>query len=187
MESLKGTFLVAGPKLRDENFSRSVTLMVEHHGEGAMGLVLTQPTPLKLCDVWPQVSDEPCEREDPLYRGGPVEGPLMVLHEREDLSDGSVAVLEGLWLVTDVGVVRRLVSEPLALPGRVRFLAGYAGWGGGQLEGEWLTGCWRALPATAGAVLGDPATLWERLTRMHTAELLGGVNPDIVPDDPSSN
>ena len=153
-----------------------------------MGLVLTQPTHLKLCDVWPQVSDEPCERGDePLYRGGPVEGPLMVLHERSDLAEESMDVLDGLWLVSDTGPVTRLVTDSLSRAGRVRFLAGYAGWGAGQLEGEWLTGCWRALPATAEAVLDEAATLWERLTRVHTARLLGGVNPDIVPIDPSAN
>jgi putative transcriptional regulator len=49
---------------------------------------------------------------------------------------------------------------------RVRVFLGYAGWGPGQLEGEWKAGVWHVLEADADAVFDpDPATIWERLVR----------------------
>lgn len=41
--------LVAIPLLRDPNFVRAVVLMVEHGGDGAMGLIINKP--LRLSDL----------------------------------------------------------------------------------------------------------------------------------------
>lgn len=38
--SLKHQFLIAMPQLDDPNFDRTVTYVVEHNPEGAMGLTL---------------------------------------------------------------------------------------------------------------------------------------------------
>ena len=42
--TIRGHFLVAGPRLRDPNFFKSVVLVVEHNDEGAMGLVINRPS-----------------------------------------------------------------------------------------------------------------------------------------------
>lgn len=205
MTPLAGHFLIAFRSLQDPHFARSVTLMIQHSDEGAMGLVINQPTPVSMKDVWEQLTraqqdadddEEPweasgagvmigeCERDEMLFRGGPCPGPLMVLHTDDRYASDTPAGLPGLFLTVDrdmIGLLVRSDAEP------VRFITGYAGWGPGQLEAEFTTGSWRALPATVDLAMGDPDSLWDDLTRQHMAELLGGVNPAIVPLDPSAN
>ena len=41
--SLKGQLLIATPAMRDTRFDRAVILMVQHDGDGAMGIVINQP------------------------------------------------------------------------------------------------------------------------------------------------
>ena len=40
----KGRLLVATPPLEDPNFDRTVVYMLEHHLEGALGVVLNRPS-----------------------------------------------------------------------------------------------------------------------------------------------
>ena len=46
MESLAGKLIVSSPSLVDPNFRRTVVLMTHHDEDGAMGLVLSRPSPL---------------------------------------------------------------------------------------------------------------------------------------------
>ena len=44
----KGRLLVATPPLEDPNFDRTVIYILEHHDEGALGVVLNRPSPEEL-------------------------------------------------------------------------------------------------------------------------------------------
>ena len=44
-DSLRGRLLVASPDLADPNFFRTVVLILEHTGDGALGVVLNRPSP----------------------------------------------------------------------------------------------------------------------------------------------
>ena len=44
MAPTKGRLLVATPPLDDPNFDRSVVYMLEHHDDGAVGVVLNRPS-----------------------------------------------------------------------------------------------------------------------------------------------
>lgn len=184
MTSLKGTFLVAARAMNDPNFTRSVTLMLEHDAtNGAMGVVVNQPTGIDLRSVWPQVSDAPCTSDAEVFRGGPCEGPLFALHG--EAMYGDEPLLPGLFVVAAPEMLESLVASDVA---PLRFVAGYAGWSPGQLEAEYAEGAWRSLPASVARVLGPHDELWATLMREHTARhVLGGVNPRAIPDDPSLN
>src|SRR5262249_53668892 len=80
VNTLQGQFLIASHELRDPNFFHTIVLIVRHGEEGALGLVLNRPTKAQIKQVWEQVSDTPCETEERLYMGGPVEGLLMSIH-----------------------------------------------------------------------------------------------------------
>ena len=104
MKSLAGNLLIASPFLGDQNFNKSVVLIIQHTEEGAFGLVLNRPTNFRMADVWDIVSDdEPCPADAVIHYGGPVEGPLMALHtkrsrsehEQERLKPGMRNVLAG--------------------------------------------------------------------------------------------
>lgn len=187
MESLRGQLLLASPEMGDPNFERSVILMVQHGPEGAMGLVLNQPTGTAVAEVLGDQVETQCATDEMLYRGGPCEGPLMVLHG--DPVHAQEQVLDGLFFATE-----REYIEP-ALSGVVtpaRFYAGYSGWGAGQLENELAVQAWSVIEADAAAVLrstpSEQANAWRKLIRVKaSAELFKNWNPKIVPRDPTMN
>ena len=51
MESLKGQLLIASPALADPNFRRTVVFLAEHNVEGAFGVVLNRPGPLRVSEL----------------------------------------------------------------------------------------------------------------------------------------
>src|SRR5688572_22739803 len=99
VNSLQGQVLVASPDLLDPNFLRAVVLIVQHNEQGALGLILNRRTHAKLKQVWEQVSPQPCESEEYVHAGGPVEGPLMALHTNAEL--GESEVVPGLYIGTN--------------------------------------------------------------------------------------
>ena len=143
-DSLSGKLLVASPSMDDPNFAYAVILMVEHHEEGALGLVLNRPSDTPVNEVWGQISALPCPIDRSLLRGGPCPGPLMLLHDRP--RHAQVEVCRGVCFTTEEPLVQELIREP-ADP--LSFFLGYAGWGPGQLEGELNQGGWLVTPATA--------------------------------------
>jgi putative transcriptional regulator len=184
MNSLKGHLLIATPELLDPNFVRTVTLMLEHSEEGALGVVLNRPTEATVSDLSSQIFDDPVEWEKALYIGGPVQGPLMMLHTLEELSDKDV--LPGLYHAIDAAKVKELIrrkAEPSLL------VANYAGWGPGQLESEFMVESWLTLPATAEHVFWTGAKdLWDVVVNAVSARRLSeflGVRE--LPVDPTLN
>lgn len=184
MTTLKGHLLVASPDLLDPNFARAVLLMFEHNKQGAAGLILNRPTVATIGDIAEQVFSEPFDWDKPLNIGGPVVGPLTVVHTAEELSDREV--MDGLFTTVDAAKVQDLLRRKVE-PSLI--LANYAGWGPGQLEAEIKEGSWLLTPATADLVFGtDDNEAWAAIVR----EIESRVLPKIlgireVPDDPSLN
>lgn len=80
--NLSGRLLIASPYLTDGNFMRSVVFMIRHDVEGAFGLTINRPTTRRFRDLVESVSGSSPPREDDyIYRGGPVDGPLLALHD----------------------------------------------------------------------------------------------------------
>lgn len=183
MTSLEGHFLVASPTLEDPNFRHSVILILQHNHEGAMGLVINRPTKLTMMEAWKQVSQKPCAIEDFIYQGGPVEGPLMVLHTEPSVAQLSVA--DGVSFVTEALGIEWLVEQGV---GPMRFFVGYAGWGPGQLESELTEGSWLISQASKIHVFENADNLWDDLTRkLMKISPFPGIDPRRIPPDPSVN
>ena len=185
METLQGQFLVASSKLADPNFFRTVVLIVRHSEEGAMGMVINRPANLTVREVWEKVSESSCETDEHLHVGGPCPGPLMSLHERVDLAD--LEVLSGLYFTAAPENIAQLVGQQQT---EVRFFAGYAGWGPGQLENEYASGAWLAVPATVEQVFSTGDGLWEDLVasgRRQPGWLIDALGIRHVPPEPSMN
>ena len=200
MKDLRGKLLLAAPEMGDPNFAKSVILLVQHNAEGALGLVLNQPTGTTVRDVLSQMGDEAgveCGVDAPLYRGGPCEGPLMVLHR--DPIHAQERVIDGVYFASEREYVEPVLAGAVS---PARFYAGYAGWGAGQLEGELAQSAWAVMdasldtvfpsqalhsPSSDGEIFSDDA-VWKSLIRVKTtSELMKGFNPKIVPRDPSMN
>lgn len=166
--SLKGHLLIASPELGDPNFHRTVLLMLEHTPAGAAGVILNRPTGASLSKLAEEVLGEPFEWDRPIHIGGPVPGPLLLLHGEEDVADH--AILEGVFSTVDPDHLRDLIRRR---PDPVLILANYAGWGAGQLEAELSEGSWHHLPATPELIFGEqPEGFWRGLVRRFHAEQL---------------
>ncbi|HEX4106699.1 MAG TPA: YqgE/AlgH family protein [Solirubrobacteraceae bacterium] len=177
METLRGQLLVATPALIDPNFRRSVVLIGEHSEEGALGVVLNRPAAQTIDEVAPEVG-----QEGALYVGGPVQpGSLLVLAEFEDPSDAGLLIVDRIGFTSpgaDLAVLDGWARQ-------VRFFAGYAGWGPGQLDGEVENGDWIPLAFVVDDAFGiEPETLWPRVLERQGGRLALLAR---MPDDPSVN
>jgi putative transcriptional regulator len=156
VDSIRGQLLIAGPALGDPNFWRTVVLVVEHTGDGALGLVLNRPSDATVGDAVPELR-ELVDPADELLVGGPVQqSSVIVLAEFDDPGDAALIAFE------DVGILRT-DSDAEQPPGirASRAFAGHAGWGPGQLDGELERGDWILEPARrSDAFAADPLELW---------------------------
>ncbi len=183
MDSLKAQLLVAIPQLPDTNFYRTVVLMIQHDEKGAFGVVLNRPTDMTIGEIWDRVMDQPCENEELVNLGGPVEGPLLAVHTDPECSEGEV--MPGVYVATDRDLLSQLIKQ---LDCSMRVFSGYSGWGGGQLEGELEAGGWLTLPARREYIFHDDADLWKTVVaEIGTDVLRNALHIEDVPDDPSLN
>ncbi|MGH7921531.1 MAG: YqgE/AlgH family protein [Candidatus Dormibacteraceae bacterium] len=173
-EALAGRLLLASPQLADPNFVHSVVLVLQHHDEGALGVILNRPTSAPLAEAlpgWEGVVGSPAV----LFGGGPVAGDgALCLARRQGLEEPpgwqrlDLPELPGLGLVD-------LDSEPAEVAARVerlRIFAGYAGWGAGQLESEIKAGGWYLLTAQASdPFTPHPGDLWGEVLRRQGGQL----------------
>ena len=184
MRSLKGHLLIATPGLMAPFFSRSVILMLEHNEDGAAGVVLNRPTETTVADIAEEVFSTPLDWEKLLLLGGPVPGPLMVIHQEPRLADREV--IPGVFNAVEMSKVREALFDRLE-PSLI--LANYAGWGPGQLEGEFDLDSWLTLPATLETIFwAGPIDLWDATVRRVNARKLSeflGLGDS--PIDPSLN
>ena len=94
-------------------------------------------------------------------------------------------VLEGVWLGGDFEELQDGLKTGNFDPGYCRFFAGYAGWGSEQLQQEFLSGAWMAIPATVELVFDTPPEkLWSSAVRQWGKEDPIYSN---YPEDPSWN
>lgn len=162
-------FLIAMPGLDDEVFARSVVYVCDHSENGAMGLVVNQPSELTLQALFERL-DLPLDRADlhttPVLQGGPVHPERgFVLHEPmgQGLQDeaghaaptvyaATLRLGQGVEMTTSRDVMEALSSG--AGPRRVLMALGCASWSRGQLEAEVADNAWLTVPA-------DVALLWD--------------------------
>jgi putative transcriptional regulator len=181
----KGRLLVATPPLADPNFDRSVVFVLEHHDEGAIGVVLNRPTGEHLdepLDRWAELQAEP----GAVFIGGPVEtDALIALAATRPTAEADSELLAPI--VGDIASAD-LTADPALVAGDVegvRVFRGYAGWGPGQLEGEIEQGAWLVLDAVTSDVFTDaPDDLWRAVIRRQPGRLAWLA---MAPDDLSSN
>lgn len=158
--------------------------MLEHSPGGAAGLILNQPTEATVASIAEQVFDEPSDWEKLISLGGPVPGPMVLLHEYEELGDQEV--IPGVFSTVDASKVRDLVRSK---PEPALAVANYSGWGPGQLEGEIETGSWVTLPARFKHVFWQgEAELWQVVMKEYNAlQLTAMFHIKDMPDDPTLN
>jgi len=165
-ESPRTFFLVAKPEMRDPNFRETVILVTENPDAQATGVIINRPTDRSFADLLP---GERFKRfTDPIFFGGPVQlKSMFALFMADRIPGKALAMLPGLYLALNPDTVYALVSAP---PDRIRFFAGYSGWGPGQLRSEVQSGAWLMVDADAETVFRkDTSTLWRDMVRRSRA------------------
>jgi putative transcriptional regulator len=183
MDSLEGHLLLASEQLRDPNFARAVVLLVEHNQQGALGVIINRPTSKTVRELWHDVSQSPCQSQQPVCLGGPVSGPLMAVHAAAELAE--LEVVAGVYFSAKKQHLDALVNQTLQ---PFKLLVGHAGWGPGQLEQELEQGAWLTTPATAEHVFDTSDGLWQRVIESLRGPLLGTLlGLKHIPADPRLN
>jgi putative transcriptional regulator len=198
MKFISGRLLIASPYLNDGNFFRSVIYMIRHDEQGAFGLVLNRPTHHTLEEIFADRIGHNPKRNDPIYVGGPVEGPLMALHTVSGLGEPcGPSVLDfgitpdhpdfhnaiassPLWVTADDDHLISLVDRTDI---QARFVVKYSGWGPGQLDNELEQGGWLVGPPDWQVIFSCHDTMWELAVKKLGRDIIA----DIVSTPPSSD
>lgn len=158
--SLRNQLLIAMPQLEDPNFHHSVTYLIEHNEEGAMGLTLNRPLTGSVEDVLDDLGIAHSARigaSHQLVAGGPVQPEAGFILHRDDGTpwQHSVAVGDGLCLTTSQDILEAIGNGEG--PAQSLLALGYAGWAPGQLEQELSENAWLSVPASPELIFDTPA------------------------------
>ncbi len=163
--TLAPSLLLSMPQLDDPNFARSVVLLCQHDTDGAFGLVINRPV-TTIARIVPQDDpDAATEQEVEVWIGGPVEPERSwILISDPALDENAVRVCEGVYLSTSARVLQDAIATPDMA--RARLIAGYAGWGPGQLDEEVAASAWLTSDVALDLVFQTPADdMWEQAIR----------------------
>ena len=181
----KGRLLVATPPLEDPNFDRTVVFVLEHHDDGAIGVVINRPSVEALdepLDRWIDLQSAPSS----VFSGGPVEPNALIALAGTplplDAEDDHLSPITGTIASADLTADPALVAPEVT---GVRVFRGYAGWGPGQLEDEIESGAWLVLDSEPDDIFsGRPDELWRTVLRRQPGRLAWLAD---APDDLSTN
>ncbi|WP_282268498.1 YqgE/AlgH family protein [Stenotrophomonas sp. PS02298] len=155
---LSNHLLVALPSLVDPQFARSVALICQHDENGAMGVVVNQPSDFTLGDVFAQMAidtDDGDLRAVPVLNGGPVHTERgFVIHDDAREWDSSLKVGDGLYLTTSRDILEAMARGEG--PRNALVTLGCAGWSEGQLEQELAENSWLTVPADVAVLFETP-------------------------------
>jgi putative transcriptional regulator len=157
---LDGQLLVAMPGMTDQRFARSVIYLCAHSEDGAMGIIVNQPSQVRnfpdllvqLQIIRPQERiGLPKDAEDiQVLQGGPVQTDRgFVLHSTDFFIDNSTLPIDDTVSLTATIDILRAIAQGEG-PHRALLALGYAGWDPGQLENEIQHNGWLNCPADPG-------------------------------------
>jgi putative transcriptional regulator len=207
--NLTGRLLIASPHLSDGNFLRSVVFIIRHDVEGAFGLTINRVTHRRFRDLIDCPPSEGTPRDDDfIFRGGPVEGPLLALHDLAGVGEpcNTIDVIDqalspsGMKVTVDNhpadpwgSMSIELGNPPAWITGdddhlrillrrpdaNVRYVAHYSGWGPGQLDHEIDAGGWLCCDADSEILFSDPEDCWTLAVQKCGKAILSDIAPGI--------
>ena len=161
--SLTHHFLIAMPAMADPNFTRTLTYVCEHNGEGALGVIVNRPLDMDLATLFEQASIAlessgvaASLSRIPVYFGGPVQTDRgFVLHRPLGNWQSTLNVADDIGLTSSRDVLQTMAET--GEPHDVLITLGYAGWDAGQLEWELGQNAWLTVAAKPQIIFDLPA------------------------------
>jgi putative transcriptional regulator len=173
---LTNQLLIAMPAMGDPNFSQTVALICDHNAQGALGLILNKPLPMRMGEIFEQLEIEIEIEEGPLIerhvlRGGPMQTDRgFVVHRAGGEWDSTLKVSDSIHVTTSRDILAAMARGKG--PGEAVVALGYAGWDGGQLEDEIRANAWLCAPVEAGIIFDLPfESRWHAAARLLGVEL----------------
>ncbi len=134
-----GRLLISEPFMADPNFKRSVILLTEYSGDGALGFILNHQSEFLLGDILPDLA----YAEMPVFNGGPVAGnTLHFIHCCPEKIEGGIEIGEGIFWGGDFDKAKELIAAYQLTGNEIRFFMGYSGWTPQQLDDEIKDDSW---------------------------------------------
>jgi putative transcriptional regulator len=151
---LTAILLIARAQLADPSFGDSVVLVMNNIGPAPGGLIINRPTRIPVARLFADL-ERLAQMDDKVYFGGPVAiVSVSFLFRADKPPEHASQVLDGVYVSTDLALLRKLLSRDKPMEG-LRVFIGYSGWAPGQLEAEIARGDWTLAPADADAIFGQ--------------------------------
>ena len=166
--SLKNHFLIAMPTLLDPNFYQSVTYIIEHDEQGAMGMVINHPLEVNFDTLFAQL-DIPLVKpksnsnskndgfigNKKVISGGPVHIERgFIIHSPEGEWEATMMLSDDIAVTTSQDILTAISKDEG--PTDLEVILGYAGWEAGQLDQEILDNSWLSVKATPEILFHTP-------------------------------
>lgn len=174
--NLSGTVLVASPRLSHTPMAEAVVLVIQDSDEGVFGVRLNASATSQQASEFQEFTQLPSQR-DALMIGGPLNGPVMALHQNEDLAE--VELRDGVFVSCSQDALQMLVeyeanaSENHSLipldgsPLNYRIVLGVAGWQTRQIHAEIDAALWYPIECDADIIFEDSETMWFKALRRY--------------------
>jgi putative transcriptional regulator len=151
--------LIAMPAMDDPRFAHSLTYIIRHDDEGAVGLVVNKPLELPLTTLLSEISASAVaplrHPEQRVMFGGPVNPQMgFVLHREQGDWGNTLPVSDGIYVTSSRDILDAIARGEG--PDDYLVALGYAGWGAGQLESEMAANAWLTCPADAELLFSVP-------------------------------
>ncbi len=156
--SLAGSLLVAAPGIQDPVFARSVCIVVEHTQTQTIGIMLNRRLAMDSDALLEQLLEgaaKPANAVAYVNFGGPQSGPVLAIHDNQQLAEGGNS--QGVYLSAQTDLLKKIAQTA---PNHCRLFIGHAVWKVSQLETEIINGDWHVLSAVPGLVFADEHTMW---------------------------
>lgn len=171
--SFEGHLLVASPALAGTAYERSVCLVVRHQDDGVIGVFLNKAIEAEASELWEHLTGSESKHAQ-LHLGGPESGPVVALHNCEDLAEYTSG--KGVYFAAQVSMLKELVSEATC-ESDVKLIVGQAQWAAGELEQQLLSGQWMMLPVKENIVFAAEDEMWDlarrELGNMYVSSITG--------------
>ncbi|MEL7531556.1 MAG: YqgE/AlgH family protein [Bacteroidota bacterium] len=153
-----GRFLISEPFMYDQNFQRTVVLLVEHGETGSLGFVMNRMVEVGIDEI----VDDFSLVDASVFMGGPVEqSTLHYVHRLGDMLPHSREVMDGLYWGGSFETLKSKIHSGLISEEDILFFVGYSGWAPGQLEQELERKSWIVAPDNLEFVFRkDYTDLW---------------------------
>lgn len=163
--NLTGTVLVASPMLAHTPMAEAVILVVQDSETGVFGARINNTASSQQANEFEKISQLSSQR-DSLMIGGPLDGPVMALHQNEALAE--MQIRDGVFVSCSQEALRAIVEGEVDEDGfeyaspesSYRIVLGVAGWQTPQIHAEIKSGLWYPVEGEADIVFEDSASMW---------------------------